>query len=49
DGYIVVDYEAKTSLERVWAGGDIIRGSATVIQAVGDGKRAAASINKTLS
>ncbi|MEM1986502.1 MAG: NADPH-dependent glutamate synthase [Nitrososphaeria archaeon] len=48
DGYIVVDYEAKTSLERVWAGGDIIRGSATVIQAVGDGKRAAASINKTL-
>lgn len=48
DGYIVVDYEARTSLERVWAGGDIIRGSATVIQAVGDGKRAASSINKTL-
>ncbi len=48
DGYIVVDYEARTSLERVWAGGDIIRGSATVIQAIGDGKRAAASINKTL-
>jgi len=48
DGYILVDYEAKTSLEKVWAGGDIIRGSATVIQAIGDGKRAAASINKTL-
>ncbi|MCX8188934.1 MAG: NADPH-dependent glutamate synthase [Nitrososphaeria archaeon] len=48
EGYIIVDYEAKTSLERVWAGGDIIRGSATVIQAIGDGKRAAASINKTL-
>lgn len=48
DGYILVDYEAKTSLENVWAGGDIIRGSATVIQAIGDGKRAAASIDKHL-
>jgi glutamate synthase (NADPH/NADH) small chain len=48
DGYILVDYEAKTSLENVWAGGDIIRGSATVIQAIGDGKRAAVSIDKNL-
>jgi len=48
DGYIVVDYGAKTSLDRVWAGGDIIGGTATVIQAIGDGKRAASNMDKTL-
>ncbi|MEM3403040.1 MAG: NADPH-dependent glutamate synthase [Nitrososphaeria archaeon] len=47
DGYIIVNYESRTSLNRVWAGGDIIGGTATVIQAIGDGKRAALNINKT--
>lgn len=48
DGYIVVDYNAMTSKPFVWAGGDIIRGSATVIQAIGDAKRAAADIDRIL-
>ncbi len=34
-----------TSLEGVYAGGDIVTGAATVIQAMGAGKRAAAAIN----
>ena len=33
-----------TNLPRVWAGGDIVTGAATVIQAMGAGKRAAAAI-----
>jgi len=39
----------ETSLEGVWAGGDIVTGAATVIQAMGAGKRAAASIDEHLS
>jgi glutamate synthase (NADPH/NADH) small chain len=38
----------RTSLERVWAGGDITTGSATVISAMGAGKRAAADIDAYL-
>ncbi|HAR43970.1 MAG TPA: glutamate synthase (NADPH), homotetrameric [Bdellovibrionales bacterium] len=38
-----------TSIEGVFAGGDIVRGGATVILAMGDGKRAAASIHEYLS
>ncbi len=38
----------QTSLEGVYAGGDIVTGAATVIQAMGAGKDAAASINKYL-
>jgi glutamate synthase (NADPH) small chain len=34
-----------TSLPGVFAGGDIVRGAATVILAMGDGKRAAKAIN----
>jgi glutamate synthase (NADPH/NADH) small chain len=45
-GYIVVDENGATSKPGVYAGGDIARGSATVILAMGDGKRAAASIDK---
>ena len=37
-----------TSLPGVFAGGDIVRGAATVILAMGDGKRAAASIDAWL-
>ncbi|MGQ9781164.1 MAG: NADPH-dependent glutamate synthase [Nitrososphaeria archaeon] len=48
DGYLLVDYNAMTSKPLVWAGGDIIGGSATVIQAIGDAKRAAANIDKVL-
>ena len=48
-GYIVADPETcKTSKKGVFAGGDIIRGSATVILAVGDGKKAARSIDHYL-
>ena len=37
-----------TSMPGVFAGGDIVRGAATVILAMGDGKRAAASIDRWL-
>jgi glutamate synthase (NADPH/NADH) small chain len=45
-GYIQVDENGQTSLPGVFAGGDIIRGSATVILAMGDGKCAAAAIDR---
>ncbi|MCM1321583.1 MAG: NADPH-dependent glutamate synthase [Bacteroides sp.] len=47
-GHIVTDEHAKTSLDGVWAGGDIVLGAATVILAMGEGRRAAASINEYL-
>ncbi len=47
-GYIIVDEHGRTSKPGVFAGGDIIRGSATVILAMGDGKRAAAEIDRYL-
>jgi glutamate synthase (NADPH/NADH) small chain len=37
-----------TSIAGVFAGGDIVRGAATVILAMGDGKRAAAAISEFL-
>jgi NADPH-dependent glutamate synthase beta subunit-like oxidoreductase len=37
-----------TNLPGVFAGGDIVRGSATVILAMGDGKRIAATIDAYL-
>ena len=40
-GYIVTDGSGMTSMPGVFAGGDIVRGAATVILAMGDGKRAA--------
>lgn len=49
-GYFTVDEKTcATSREGVFAGGDIIRGSATVISAIGDGKRAARAIDNYLS
>ena len=48
-GRIVVDETQKTSLEKVYAGGDIVLGAATVILAMGEGRRAAAAINKLLA
>ncbi|TWT46119.1 Glutamate synthase [NADPH] small chain [Phycisphaerae bacterium RAS1] len=47
-GYIVVDDAGMTSKPGVFAGGDIARGAATVILAMGDGKRAAAAIDAWL-
>ncbi|HEX7474069.1 MAG TPA: NADPH-dependent glutamate synthase [Candidatus Limnocylindrales bacterium] len=47
-GYLVTDEHGMTSLPGVFAGGDIVRGAATVILAMGDGKRAAAAIDSYL-
>ncbi len=44
-GYIAVDEDGATSLRGVYAGGDIVTGSATVILAMGAGKRAAGAID----
>lgn len=48
-GNIVVDETQATSLPGVYAGGDIVLGAATVILAMGEGRRAAASINAYLA
>jgi len=48
-GYIEIDEHGQTSKAGVFAGGDIVRGSATVILAMGDGKRAAAAIDRYLN
>ena len=48
-GNIVVDENCKTSLEGVYAGGDIVLGTATVILAMGQGRTAAAAINEYLA
>lgn len=48
-GTVIADLETgKTTKDRVWAGGDIVTGAATVISAMGAGKRAAADIHKRL-
>ncbi len=47
-GYIVTDEYGMTSMPGVFAGGDIVRGAATVILAMGDGKKSAASIDAYL-
>lgn len=48
-GQIRVDERGMTSIPGVFAGGDIVRGGATVILAMGDGKRAAAAIHEWVS
>jgi glutamate synthase (NADPH/NADH) small chain len=49
-GNLVIDPETgKTSKERVWAGGDIATGAATVINAMGAGRKAATSIHTYLT
>jgi glutamate synthase (NADPH/NADH) small chain len=48
-GTVVADEDTgKTTKDKVWAGGDIVTGAATVISAMGAGKRAAADINRFL-
>jgi glutamate synthase (NADPH/NADH) small chain len=46
DGYIGIDREGRTNLKGIFAGGDISTGAATVISAMGAGKRAARSIDE---
>ncbi|MEW5844561.1 MAG: NADPH-dependent glutamate synthase [Bacteroidota bacterium] len=48
-GNILVDETQKTSSDKIFAGGDIVLGAATVILAMGEGRRAAAAINKMLA
>ena len=40
--------KARTMKDKVWAGGDVVTGAATVISAMGAGKRAASSIDAYL-
>ena len=47
-GGIITDDDGKTSKENVYAGGDAVTGAATVILAMGAGKRAAQAIKKQL-
>ncbi|MBD3310063.1 NADPH-dependent glutamate synthase [Candidatus Woesearchaeota archaeon] len=47
-GTIIVDEKQQTSDPRIFAGGDISSGEATVIQAIGDGKRAAEGVDDFL-
>lgn len=48
-GTITVDENGKTSLEGVYAGGDVATGAATVISAMGMGKTAAKAMHKYLT
>jgi len=48
-GNIVVNEDLETSIDRVYAGGDIVLGAATVILAMGQGRKAAAQINERLA
>jgi glutamate synthase (NADPH/NADH) small chain len=47
-GYIETDENGKTNLEGIYAGGDIVTGSATVISAMGAGKKAARAMDEYL-
>ena len=47
-GNIIVDDNGMTSIPGVFAGGDIVRGAATVILAMGDGKKAAKAMGAWL-
>ena len=48
-GTVVADEETgRATTARVWAGGDVVTGAATVISAMGAGKRAAADIDRFL-
>ncbi|MCQ2372806.1 MAG: NADPH-dependent glutamate synthase [Phascolarctobacterium sp.] len=47
-GHIIVDENGASAMKGVFAGGDIVTGAATVISAMGAGKRAAAAIDEYL-
>jgi glutamate synthase (NADPH/NADH) small chain len=46
---IAVNDSMQSSIPTIFAGGDIVRGGATVILAMGDGRRAAVSMHQQLS
>ena len=48
-GTIAVDDNMQSSIPMLYAGGDIVRGGATVILAMGDGRHAAAAMHESLS
>ncbi len=48
-GNLVVDENCRTSMEGIYAGGDIVLGAATVILAMGQGRTAAAAMNEYLA
>jgi glutamate synthase (NADPH/NADH) small chain len=45
-GYLMTDKDSRTSNARIFAGGDAVTGAATVIEAMGAGKTAAAAMDK---
>jgi len=47
-GYIVANETGRTTRPGVWAGGDIVTGSATVILAMGAGRKAARAMHEYL-
>ena len=47
-GYIEADENGQTNIRDIFAGGDIVTGAATVISAMGAGKKAATAIDKYL-
>ena len=48
-GTIAVNENMESSIPMIYAGGDIVRGGATVILAMGDGRRAAAAMHQQLA
>jgi glutamate synthase (NADPH/NADH) small chain len=48
DGVVIIDDTGKTSKKGVFAGGDVATGGATVILAMGQGKKAAKAIDEYL-
>jgi len=48
-GTIEVNEHMQSSIPELFAGGDIVRGGATVILAMGDGRKAAASMHEYLT
>jgi len=49
NGWIKVDENFQTSIDHVFAGGDIINGGTTAVQAVAEGMKAAVAINRRLT
>ena len=47
-GKVVIDASGETSMARVYAGGDVVRGGSTVILAMRDGRAAAEAIDRAL-
>ena len=45
-GNIVVDEDYKTSMDNVWAGGDVVNGPRSVIESLSDGRKAASAIDR---